>query len=114
MTIAGFLIQDELNKIRFFEETFLLADTNMDVFLGMPFLSFSNADVQFDTENFTWRTYSIAEALPTTRQVELIDKHEISRAALDKNSETFIVHVAALEALELAIYTFQAPLLAAL
>ena len=78
MTIAGFLIQDELGKIRFFEETFLLADTSMDVVLGMPFLSLSNADVQFDTGNLTWRTYSTVEALPTTKQVELINKHEFA------------------------------------
>ena len=45
MTIAGFSIQDGLGKIRFFEKTFLLADTSMDVVLGMPFLSLSNADV---------------------------------------------------------------------
>ena len=45
MTIAEFLIQDGLGKIRFFEETFFLADTSMDVVLGMSFLSLSNADV---------------------------------------------------------------------
>ena len=67
MTIAGFLIQDELGKIRFFVVTFLLADTSMDVILGMAFLFLSNADVQFDTGNLTWRTYSTVEALPTTR-----------------------------------------------
>ena len=45
MTIAGFSIQDGLGKIRFFEKTFLLADTSIDVVLGMTFLSLSNADV---------------------------------------------------------------------
>ena len=45
MTIAGFSIQDVLGKIRFFEETFLLADTSTNVVLGMLFLSLSNADV---------------------------------------------------------------------
>ena len=51
MTIAGFSIQDGLGKIRFFGETFLLADTSIDVVLGMPFLSLSNADIQFDKGN---------------------------------------------------------------
>ena len=60
------------------------------------------------------RTYSTAEALSTTRRVELLDKHKFAKAALDENSETFVVHVAALEALELAIYPSWAPLLAAL
>ena len=44
----------------------------------------------------------------------MIDKHEFTRAALDKNSETFVVHVVALEALELAIHPSRAPMLAAL
>ena len=45
MTIAGFLIQDELSKLQFFEEIFLLADTSMDVVLGKLFLFLSNTDV---------------------------------------------------------------------
>ena len=114
MAIAGFSIQDKSGRARFFEETFLLADTSMEVVLGMPFLSLSNADIQFDTESFTWRSYSAAEALPTTRQVELINKHEFAKVALDENSETFVVHVAALEALKSAIHSSWASLLAAL
>ena len=114
MTIAGFSIQDNLGRARFFDETFLLADTSMEVVLGMPFLALSNADIQFDTESFTWRSYSAAEALPTTRRIELIDKYEFAKVALDENSETFVLHVAALEALEPAIHPSRAPLLAAL
>ena len=114
MTIVRFSIQDELGKIRFFKGIFLLADTSMDVFLGMSILSLSNAEVQYDMRNLNWRIYSIAEALPKTRRVELIDKHKFARAALDEYSETFVVHVAALEAHELAIHPSQAPLLAAL
>ena len=67
----------------------------MEVVLGMPFLALSNTDIQFDTESFTWRSYSIAKALPTTRRVELIDKHDFIKGALDKNSEIFVVYVAA-------------------
>ena len=62
----------------------------------MPFLALSNADIKFDTESFTWKSYSATKALLTTRQVELIDKHNFAKAALDENSETFVVHVAAL------------------
>ena len=53
MAIAGFSIQDKSGRAQFFEETFLLADTSMEVVLGMPFLALSNADIQFDTESFT-------------------------------------------------------------
>ena len=114
ITISGFLIQERLGKIRFLEVTFLLANTTVDVVPGMPFLSLSNADIQFDTRNLTCRTYSTTEDLPTTRQVELINKHEFARATLDENSEAFIIHVADLEALDLAIHLSRAPLLAVL
>ena len=42
--------------------------------LGMPFLSFSNADFQFGAGELTWRSYTVAEALPTPRRIESIDK----------------------------------------
>ena len=45
IVILGFSIQDKTGKIRFFEETFLLADTSIVVVLGMPFLALSNADI---------------------------------------------------------------------
>ena len=80
----------------------------------MPFLSLSNANFQFSTREFNWRSYTIIEALPTARRLELIDKHKFARTALDENSETFVVHVAALNNLELAIHPSRAPLLAAL
>ena len=47
MATAGFLLQDKLGKVRFFQETFLVADTRMEVVLGMPFLILSNADIRF-------------------------------------------------------------------
>ena len=114
MTIAGFSIQDKLDRAQFFEETFLLANTSIKVVLGMFFLALSNADILFDTESFTWRSYSAAEALPTTMRVELIDKHKFAEVASNENSKTFIVHVAALEVLELAVHPSRALLLAAL
>ncbi len=41
---ARFSLQDSLGRVRFFEETFLLADTSIEVVLGMPFLALSNTD----------------------------------------------------------------------
>ena len=99
MVLTGFLVQDKLGRVWFFEETFLLADTSMEIVLRMPFLAFNNADVEFTgLEKLTWRSYITAKALPTTNWVELIDKKEFAKAELDENSETFVVHVAMLEA----------------
>lgn len=53
MTIARFSVQNKLDKIRFFKGIFLLADTSMKAVLKMPFLTFSNTDIQFDTESLT-------------------------------------------------------------
>ena len=102
MVIAGFLLQDKLEKVRFFEETFWLADTSMEVVLGMPFLILSDVDIRFAEKELAWRSYTTAEALPTTRRVNLIDKKKFAKAALDENSETFVVQVATLEAPESA------------
>ena len=70
----------------------------MEVVLGMPFFIFSNADIQFAKKELTWRFYTAAEALPTTKRVELIDRKKFAKAALDEESKTFVIHAAALEA----------------
>lgn len=117
MAIAGFLIQDKLGKIRFFEETFLLADTSMEMVLGMLFLTFSNKNIQFKAGSLTWRSYTIFEALHIARQVKLIDKYEFAKVVLDKNFKTFVIYIAILEApgpIKMTVHPSQAFLLAAL
>ena len=114
MLISGFSFQYKMSKIRFFEKIFLTTDTCMEVGLGIYFLTLSNADIPFDTESFTWRSYSTAEALPTARWVELIGKHKFAKTALDENSETFVMHVVALDALKPVVYNSLTPLLAVL
>ncbi len=53
MTSARFLLQNSLGRFQFFEETFLLANTSIEVVLGMTFLALSNVDFQFGIEEFT-------------------------------------------------------------
>ena len=96
MVLANFRMEDKLGRTRFFQETFLLANISAEVVLGMPFLTLSNADIQFVEKELTWRSYTTAEALPTTKWVELINKKKFAKAALDENSETFVIHVASL------------------
>ena len=109
MVIAGFQVEDKLGRARFFQESFLLAETSMEVVLGMPFLTLSNADIQFAEKKLTWRSYTAAEALPTTKRVELIDKREFAKAVLDKEFETFVVYIIALKIplVRMAIYPLQ-------
>lgn len=63
----------------------------------MLFRFFSNANLEFRNKKLTWGMYTIAEAIPTSKQVKLIDKYEFVKAALDENSETFVVHIVALK-----------------
>ncbi len=115
MVSASFSLLNSLGRIRFFEKSFLLADTSMEMVLGMPFLSLSNADVKFaELEKLIWRLYMVIEALLITNQMELIDKREFAKAVMDKNSETFVVHISALDVAELSIHLFQAAQMAAL
>ncbi len=42
-------------------------------------------------------SYTTVEALSTTSWVKLIDKREFAKAALDGNSETFVMHIVSLK-----------------
>lgn len=44
---TGFLVYDKLDRVQFFEKTFLLANISIEVVLEMPFLSFSNINIEF-------------------------------------------------------------------
>ena len=65
--------------------------------LGMPFLTLSGADVDFPKKELRWRSYTIKEAFPTTKRVELVGKKEFAAASLDPGHKTFGVHVAFFE-----------------
>ena len=47
MVLASFQVEDTLRRARFFQKTFLLADFSVEVVLGMPFLTLTNADIKF-------------------------------------------------------------------
>ena len=96
MVVASFSVVDKANRVRFFEETFLVANVSPEVVLGMPFLILSGADVNFSGRELWWRTYTTKEAFPTTRRVELVGKKEFAAAALDPEYKTYVVHVASL------------------
>ena len=53
MVIALFQVVNKLGRFWFFQETLLLANISMEVFLGMSFLTFSNTNVQFVEKKLT-------------------------------------------------------------
>lgn len=50
MVLAIFQIEDKQSQVRYFQETFLLADTYVEMVLRMPFLNFSNTNVSFSEQ----------------------------------------------------------------
>ena len=76
----------------------------MKVVLEMLFLTFSNINIWFAEQELVWRTYSAAKILLTTRKVEIIGKKEFAAAALNKEDETFVVHMAALCVMHSSVY----------
>ena len=53
MVIADFQVEDKGSRPRFFQETFLVANTKFEMVLGMLFLKISNADVAFGEGTLT-------------------------------------------------------------
>lgn len=98
MILASFQIKNKLRKAHFFQKTFLQSNISIDMVLDMLFWTFSNADILFAVWELIWRSYIPAMALLTIKRVELIDKKEFIKAALDKNFITFVMYIAALEA----------------
>ena len=93
MVVAAFSVEDKANRVRFFEETFLVANVSPEVVLGMSFLTLSGADVDFLGRELRWKTYTTKEAPLTTRRIELVGKKKFAAAALDPEHETYVVHV---------------------
>ena len=53
MVIADFQMEDKSGRPIFFQKTFLVANTNFEVILGISFLKISNADVAFGERTLT-------------------------------------------------------------
>ena len=47
MVVAAFSVEDKANRVRFFEETFLVANVSPEVVFEMLFLTLSGANVDF-------------------------------------------------------------------
>ena len=112
MVVAAFSMEAKANRVRFFKETFLVANVSPEVVLGMSFLTLSGADIDFSVPELRWRTYTTEEMLPTTRHVKLVGKKEFVAVALDPEHEAYVVHVASLRSTPLTslnVHSFREP-----
>lgn len=80
----------------------------MDITLGMFFLILSNVKINFNYWKFSQKTYTIVEALPTTRQIELVGKKGFTTIAFNPENENFVVYVIYLTSsdLDAKVYLF--------
>lgn len=70
----------------------------------MFFLLLCNTNIDFEIGRLTWRLFTTAETLLITSRVKPIHKHKFAKAALDENSETFVMHITTLEVIEMTIH----------
>ena len=103
MVVAAFSVVDKTNQVRFFEETFLVANVSLEIVLRMLFLTLSSANINFLGLELWWRTYTTEKAFLTTRHVELVGKKEFAAIALDPEYETFVLYVASLNSTPLNV-----------
>lgn len=60
----------------------------------MPFLTVSKVKVDLAEKRLIWKVYTTAEALSTTKRVQIIYPKEFAKAALDPKQKVFVVHIA--------------------
>ena len=53
MVIAGFQVQNKFGKAKFFQNTFLVSDTSVEIVFEMLFLAFSKVKVDFAERELT-------------------------------------------------------------
>ena len=66
MVIANCLVKYKLGRVRFFQETFLLANISLEVVLEIFFFTLSSADIRFVERKIVYKTYTATKALTTT------------------------------------------------
>lgn len=59
----------------------------------MPFLTFTNICIEFREKKLIYKIYILAEALPTMKTVEFMDKKDSAKAFLNKDIEAFVVYM---------------------
>lgn len=77
----------------------------MNIALSIPFFTLSNAEINFVSQELSWKLFTIAKALLITKQIELIEKKMFLAISLNLNEEIFLIHVAA-PSLNSEIYPF--------
>lgn len=92
MHYIEFQQEDEKGHVRYFQDTFLAADIDTRMILGMPWLAMANPNIDWAKKSFKWREYTVVAAMTTTCRVDLIEPEDFAELALNKDSDCFVVH----------------------
>ncbi len=95
MMVSTFSILNKNNRERVFEKSFLLAEFKLDIILKIPFLTISNANIDFQVQNLQQKSYTTRNVLSTTRLIELIEKKKFVITALNPKHEAFVIYITA-------------------
>ena len=93
MVVANVLVTNKANRVRFFEETFLMANVSLEVVFRMSFFILNIADIYFQGRKLWWKINTTKVDLPATRHVELMGKNKFAAIALDLEYKSYVVHV---------------------
>ena len=81
-----------------------MADTKIDIILGMLFFTFSNTNIRFAEEELIWRTYTAIVILPITKRVQIINWKKFAKVALDPKKEAFVIYITTVSAKSMIIH----------
>ena len=86
-------MEDKTNKLKFYQEIFLVADTKFKVILKIFFLKINNINILFGKEILIWKSYITNKALSIIKQVQIIDLKEFVMMALNTDNKIFVVYM---------------------
>ena len=96
MVIVAFLLINKVNQIQFSEKIFPEDNVSLKIVIKIFFLILGDVNVDFLDQELCQKSYTIEEALLTTRLVELIGRKEFVAVVLDPKHETFIINTISL------------------
>lgn len=96
IVLTSFQVKDKLGRTHFFQTTFLIVNISMAMTLSILFPTFNNRNVLIWKQELIWKSYITSQALPTTKQVQIISQKEFAVATLGSIKKVFIMYVACL------------------
>lgn len=76
--------------------------------LGISFVRLSNVNILFPKQKLIWRSYILAKAISSVKEVQMIGSKKFVAAALDLRKKAIVLYIAHLGAIMLIDSAWQA------